>query len=144
MYGTLTPCATASYVQAHFTSARDSIPVITPDTSYFIGSSDKPPFVPPLSGSAGVRYDRTRWLVSGQLRGSTRQERLGDFEDPTAGYVVPSFGAGLRFVHNSQLHAITLRFDNAFNREYRDHLSRIKAVRPEAGRNLSVLYRLTM
>jgi len=135
---------TASYVRAHFTSARDSIPVITPDTSYFIGSSDKPPFVPPLSGSAGVRYDRTRWFVSGQLRGSTRQERLGDFEDPTAGYVVPSFGAGLRFVHNSQLHAITLRFDNAFNREYRDHLSRIKAVRPEAGRNLSVLYRLTI
>ncbi|HEX4933523.1 MAG TPA: TonB-dependent receptor, partial [Gemmatimonadaceae bacterium] len=136
--------ATASYVRARFTSTRDSIPVITPDTSYFIGASGRPPFVPPLNGSVGVRYDRTRWFVSGQLRGAARQERLGDFEDPTAGYVVPSFGAGVRFVRGAQLHAITLRLDNAFDQEFRDHLSRIKAVRPEAGRNVSLLYRLTM
>ena len=70
--------------------------------------------------------------------------KIQDFEDPTAGYVVPSLGAGVRFVRASQLHAITVHLDNALDREYRDHLSRIKSVRPEAGRGVSIVYRLTL
>lgn len=135
--------STLSYVQARFTSARADIPVITDTDTTFVPASDRPPFIPPLNGSVGVRYDRTRWFVSGQLRGAARQGRTGDFEDPTAGYLVPGLSAGVRFVRGSQLHAITVRLDNTFDREYRDHLSRIKAIRPEAGRNLTVLYRLT-
>ena len=136
--------ATASYVAARFTSARARIPVIEPETTYFVAASPHPPFIPPLNGSVGARYDRTRWFVSAQLRGAARQGRTGDFESPTAGYVVPGLGAGVRVVRGARLHAITLRLDNALDREYRDHLSRIKAIRPEAGRNVSLLYRLTL
>ncbi|MBC7896718.1 MAG: TonB-dependent receptor [Cytophagaceae bacterium] len=136
--------ATASYVRAHFRSTRDSVPVITATDTTFIPASRFPPFIPPFNGSAGVRYDRTRWFVSSALRFAARQGRTGDFEAPTASWLVPSMTAGLRIVRGATLHGVTLRLDNAFDREYRDHLSRIKAIRPEAGRNVSLLYRLTI
>jgi iron complex outermembrane receptor protein len=50
--------------------------------------------------------------------------------------------AGLRLVLGARLHTLTLRVDNVLDQEYRDHLSRVKAFLPEAGRNLSLLYRV--
>jgi iron complex outermembrane receptor protein len=41
------------------------------------------------------------------------------------------------------LHTITLRLDNLFDTEYRDHMSRTKDIMPGPGRNISLLYRLT-
>jgi iron complex outermembrane receptor protein len=135
--------ATASYVQARFTSARDSIPEITATDTTFRAASKYPPFIPPLNGQIGARLDRTRWFAGVSGRFAARQNRRGDFEEATAGYVVPSVDAGLRLVRGSQLHTVTLRVDNALDREYRDHLSRIKEILPEPGRNMSLLYRLT-
>jgi iron complex outermembrane recepter protein len=42
----------------------------------------------------------------------------------------------------SRLHSITLRADNLFNAEIREHLSRTKEIIPEAGQNVSLLYRV--
>ncbi len=58
--------------------------------------------------------------------------------------MVPNANAGLRVVRGSQLHTITLRLENALDRVYRDHLSRLKAIMPEPGLNLSLLYRVTL
>jgi iron complex outermembrane receptor protein len=135
--------ATVSYVRARFTGARDSLPVITATDTTFVAASSSPPFIPPLNGQLGVRLDRTRWFAGAGARFAARQDRLGDFEDPTAAYLVPNANVGIRIVRGSNLHTLTLRVDNAFDREYRDHLSRIKAIMPEPGRNLSLLYRLT-
>jgi len=49
----------------------------------------------------------------------------------------------LRFLVGARFHTLTLRLDNATNSLYRDHLARTKVVLPEAGRNLSVLYRVS-
>jgi iron complex outermembrane receptor protein len=136
--------ASASFVAARFTSERDSIPVITATDTTFIAASKYPPFIPPLNGQVGLRIDRTGWFASVAARYASKQDRLGDFEDPTAGYVVPNVSAGLRIVRGAQLHTITLKLDNALDRTFRDHLSRIKAIMPEAGRNLSLLYRVTL
>jgi iron complex outermembrane recepter protein len=136
--------ATASYVAARFTSERDSIPVISAEDTMFVAASKYPPFIPPLNGQVGLRLDRTRWFVSLGGRYASRQDRLGDFEAPTSGYLVPNGSAGIRLVRGSQLHTLTLRIDNAFDRTFRDHLSRIKAIMPEPGRNVSLLYRLTL
>lgn len=136
--------ATASWVEARFTSERDSIPVITAADTTFVPASPYPPFIPPLNGQVGVRLDRTRWFAGVAARFSARQDRLGDFEEPTAGFVVPNANAGLRVVRGSQLHTITLRLENALDRVYRDHLSRLKAIMPEPGLNLSLLYRVTL
>lgn len=39
---------------------------------------------------------------------------------------------------------ISLNVDNIFNKEYRNHLSRIKSILPEAGRNLRLIYKLML
>ncbi len=134
----------ASYVQAKFTSERDSLPVISPTDTTFVAASLYPPFIPPLNGQVGLNLDRTRWFASMAARYAAKQERLGDFEEPTAGYVVPNVSAGWRIVRGAQLHTITLKIDNVFNQTFRDHLSRIKAIMPEPGRNVSLLYRMTL
>jgi len=140
---TLVVDATASYVRAAFTSAREPIPVFDGTDTTFVPASRHPPLIPPLHGQAGARYDRTRWWAGASVRAAARQERLGDFETPTAGYALLDATAGLRLVQGSRLHAITLRLDNVLDREYRDHLSRIKALMPEPGRSVSLLYRVT-
>lgn len=136
---------TLSYVRARFTSARDSIPVIAPggtDTS-FVAASEYPPLIPPLHGRVALRHEHPRWFVEGGVRAAARQERTGDFETPTAGYGLADFSAGVRLLAGSRLHSFTLRADNLFDKEYREHLSRTKVIMPQPGRNVSLLYRLT-
>jgi iron complex outermembrane receptor protein len=48
----------------------------------------------------------------------------------------------VRLLLGGRIHSLTLRVDNAFDQEYRDHLSRVKEIMPEPGRNLSLLYRV--
>ncbi len=133
---------TASYVRARFTSARAPIPVISDADTTFVPASEHPPFIPPLNGRVGLRWELHNLTLAGGTRLSARQERTGDFEEPTAGYAVTDASASWRFVLGGQLHTLTLRVDNLFDREYRDHLSRIKAIMPEPGRDISLLYRL--
>ncbi|MGQ0537803.1 MAG: TonB-dependent receptor [Gemmatimonadaceae bacterium] len=134
--------ATASYVRARFTSARDSIPIFGDADTTLIPPSEFPPLIPPLHGELGLRYERPNWFAGAAVRGADRQARLGDFEELTAGYVVADLNAGFRFVRGSRLHSLTLRVDNSLDREYRNHLSRIKAIMPEPGRNVALVYRL--
>jgi iron complex outermembrane receptor protein len=68
---------------------------------------------------------------------------LGDFETRTPGYAVAHVVAGGRWLVGGRLHQLTLRLDNAGDKAYRNHLSLVKDLVPEAGRGLSVLYRLS-
>ena len=52
--------------------------------------------------------------------------------------------AGCRVLAGGRMHAVTLRVDNALDREFRDHLARTKTIMPQAGRNVSLLYRLML
>ena len=71
-------------------------------------------------------------------------ERLGDFEEPTAAYAVLNLDAGIQLMVGGRLHSITARVDNVFDTEYRNHLSRIKDLMPQPGRNFALLYRVTI
>ena len=42
------------------------------------------------------------------------------------------------------LHSVTARIDNVFDTEYRNHLSRIKDLMAQPGRNFALLYRVTI
>lgn len=134
---------TASYVRAEFTSKLDSIPAFEGGDTTFVAASEHPPMIPPLHGHVGVRYERKSYFGGVGLRVAAEQERLGDFEAPTDGYVVGDLSAGIRFSRGARFHTVTLKVDNLFDTEYYDHLSRIKEIMPEPGRNVSVLYRLT-
>jgi iron complex outermembrane recepter protein len=140
---TLVVDATASYVRGTLRGAPDSLPAdpglglpARPGSRYL-------PLVPPLQGRLGARYERPRWFAGAAVRAAARQERLGDFEAETAGYAVGDLTAGVRLLAGARLHTLTLRVENVLDQEYRDHLSRVKEIMPEAGRNVSLLYRVT-
>jgi iron complex outermembrane receptor protein len=138
---------TVSYVEARFTNDRAPIPVftLTPtgiDTT-FQPASRYPALIPPLNGRVELRYERPRAFGGGGVRFAARQSRTGDFEEPTGGYAIAHVTTGYRFLTRSQLHTLTLGVDNLFDTEYRNHLSRAKAIMPEPGRNVRLLYRLT-
>jgi len=100
------------------------------------------PWTPPLKGrSALVREGkRVKWTAS--FRAASQQTHLGPFEEPTDGYIVPDLAAQMHFVRAGVLHTLTMAIDNLTDTSYRDHLSRVKSVMPEPGRNIRLLYRL--
>lgn len=104
---------------------------------------DEPiPWMPPLRGSLTVGRERGPLALSATLRGAVRQERLGAFEEPTAGHVTLDVSAEYYFALRGFLHTVTLGVENATDTAYRDHLSRVKSIMPEPGRNLKFLYKV--
>jgi iron complex outermembrane receptor protein len=63
------------------------------------------------------------------------QTRLDNFETSTAGYSLLNFGFRQSFTIGITTALFTAGIDNILNVEYRNHLSRVKSVMPEAGRN---------
>ncbi len=100
------------------------------------------PLVPPLKGHAALKYERPSWYVRAEAGMAARQDRVGEFEKPTAGYTVFNAAAGLRLTLGGRLNVLTVSLVNAANTEYRNHLSRVKEIMPEAGRGLNAVYRV--
>ncbi len=134
---------TASYVRAKFTSDRAPIPIITSTDTTFVPASQNAPLIPPLNGNVGLRYERPKFFTGAGVKWAAAQNRLGDFETRTDGYAVGNLSAGVRLPQGDRFHTITLSVDNLFDTEYRDHLSRIKEIMPQPGRNIGIMYRVT-
>ncbi|NNE69098.1 MAG: TonB-dependent receptor [Rhodothermales bacterium] len=104
---------------------------------------DQPiPWTPPFQHSVSVRYEQRALTVGASLRGSSGQERLSEFEEPTDGYLVPDLFGEYILTTSGTLQTITLAIDNVTNTVYRDHLSRVKSIMPEPGRNVRLVYRV--
>ena len=101
------------------------------------------PLVPPLKGQVALKYERPRWFIRGEAEMAARQDRIGRFETETDGYVVYNAAAAARLTLGGRLNVVTVSLDNAMDTVYRNHLSgRVKEIMPEAGRGLSVTYRV--
>lgn len=98
--------------------------------------------IPPLNGKVALRYVTHPLNVHLTARFSDGQHRLGEFEESTNGYVVYDAGIQLAFPVWQLQHQAVLTIENILDTEYRQHLSRIKSVMPEPGRNVKLLYRL--
>ena len=123
--GDLTVEAVASYVQGR------------------IEATDEPlPLIPPLQARFAIGYAPRNWFVEAEARVADRQDRTGPFESPTDGYTVFDLSAGVRITLMGRLNVITLRAENLGNTVYRNHLSRVKEIMPQAGRSVSVAYRV--
>ena len=125
MVGNLTMEAVASYVHGRIEATGQPLPLI-----------------PPLQARFGVGYAPRNWFVRAETRVAARQDRTGPFESATDGYTVFDFSAGLRITVLGRLNVITVRGENLGNAIYRNHLSRVKEIMPEAGRSISVAYRV--
>lgn len=105
--------------------------------------TDEPlPLIPPLQGRLGLEYETPTWFLRGETELAARQDRLGVFETATDGYAVMHASAGLRLTVAGRLNVFTLSFENLGDTEYRNHLSRVKEILPEAGRGVSLTYRV--
>ena len=100
------------------------------------------PLVPPLKGHVALKYERPSWYLRAEAEMAGMQDRVGEFEEPTRGYTVFNATAGVRLTLGGRLNVLTVSLVNAGNTEYRNHLSRVKEIMPEAGRSLNVSYRV--
>ena len=70
------------------------------------------------------------------------QNRVGLYEETTPGYETYNL-IGTYTIRSAQaIHKFILQIDNIFDRKYYNHLSRIKSIMPEKGRNIGFQYRL--
>lgn len=100
------------------------------------------PLIPPLRGRVALEYAPTSWFARVESEVAAAQHRTGEFESATEGYAVLHASAGLRLTLRGRLSVLTLSAENLTDREYRNHLSRVKEIMPEAGRGVSVTYRV--
>ena len=66
------------------------------------------------------------------------QTRLGEFESYTPPYFLVDFILDFNLKNQN----FTIQFNNLFNKLYYNHLSRIKSIMPEPGRNLAINYKI--
>jgi iron complex outermembrane recepter protein len=120
-----------------------------------IEDGDPLPSIPPLNGMLEARYERGVYYLTAGWEAAAAQNRVPHPfpspieegvmiapERPTRGYDLVNFGAGLRLGGAGSLHTLTLQIDNALDTVWRQHLSRIKEVAPQPGRNVQVMYRV--
>lgn len=100
------------------------------------------PTIPPLKGNAELSYNKNGLKVGAKSKWAAKQNRTGEFETPTDGYTTLNLFSQYRFEKWDLLHTVALNANNVTNATYRDHLSRIKEIYPEPGRNISLLYRV--
>ncbi|MCH8524506.1 MAG: TonB-dependent receptor [Balneolales bacterium] len=100
------------------------------------------PFIPPLTGKVDLKYTRGVYTIGSSARFASAQNRLGEFEEPTDGYRVFDAFAQAHFTHGTHMHTFSLTLENIADTTYRMHLSRVKAIMPEPGRNIKLLYRM--
>jgi iron complex outermembrane receptor protein len=132
------------------------------------------PAMPPLRARVQLRRERPRWFAAVGTEMAARQGRVpapppgvadaraacvpraaSDGAQDEAGLLPAEFcatpgwallngSAGVRWPLGARLHAITLVVDNALDATWRDHLWRAKQLAPQPGRNLRLLYRVTL
>jgi iron complex outermembrane receptor protein len=100
------------------------------------------PRIPPLRGMVGVEWRDNAFTVRPELVLANHQTRVFDNETPTAGYALFNVNASYSFVTNRVTHIVSFSGYNLSDTLYRNHLSFIKEIAPEIGRNFRLNYAL--
>jgi iron complex outermembrane receptor protein len=100
------------------------------------------PMIPPLKGNIELSYNKDGLKIGTKSKWAAEQNRTGEFENSTDSYATFNLFGQYRFEKWDLLHTLSLNANNILNTTYRDHLSRIKEIYPEPGRNISLLYRM--
>lgn len=121
-----------------------SITIGEQDTTSLSGvtASQALPQIPPFKLKSSFKFVDAGFEGGIRLIHASKQARTGEFETPTNSYSLLNTFIQYRFESKKLLHTFSLNITNLLNEEYQNHLSRIKDLRPEPGRNLSLLYRV--
>lgn len=98
--------------------------------------------IPPLKGLFTLQYASGNALAGISTEMTMAQNRVDVFEQATAGYGVLNAFFQFRISSQELIHSFSINAENILNTEYRNHLSRVKILMPEAGFNLKGTYRL--
>ena len=101
------------------------------------------PRITPLRYSVSLNYQGKDWTANIEGRRVAAQNRVAEFETPTAGYTFLNASVGYNFRVGPTLNNVYLQGVNLTNEEGRDHLSFLKEVLPLPGRNIIVGLRTT-
>ncbi len=107
----------------------------------FRDNSQPLPQIPPLKGTTGVEFKADDIQIGLSCDWAFSQKNVDTFEQPTTGYYVFNFFVQYLFNINESINSISLNLDNILNKSFRNHLSRIKSIFPEAGFNLRLIYK---
>lgn len=100
------------------------------------------PMIPPLKLNLEVYYTYKNLNIYSRVEYNSAQTKTDKFELPTDSYLIANLGMNLSTDYFGKYSTISITCDNLFNRIYRNHLSRIKQILPEPGRNIRLIYRL--
>lgn len=116
---------------------------------------DPLPAIPPLQAGAELRWESPSFFLEAGMEAQSRQDRVPApipdpsnpsgtllLEHPTPGSTFLNVAAGTTWRMGEGDHSVVLQVRNLGNRLRRDHLSRVKDVAPEPGRNVQLLYRI--
>ncbi len=105
--------------------------------------SNKPlPRIPPFRAVLGLDYRLQNFSLRPELILAAKQNRVFDFETPTAGYAVFNVNASYTVISGRKAHIFSVNAYNLNNKLYRNHLSFLKEIAPEIGRGVRFNYAL--
>ncbi len=124
--------------------ASASLTIGEQDTTSVLGDTGVQPLplIPPLKANLSLKYVKGGFEVGSRVVLASKQDRTGAFEDETDGYVLTNLFSQYRFSSKKLLHTFSFGVSNLFDVEYRNHLSLIKDLHFEPGRNFTILYRV--
>jgi iron complex outermembrane receptor protein len=102
-------------------------------------SGDPLPRIPPFRFLGGVRYQYNAFQIGGTVTATAKQDRVFAIEEPTDGYQLLKLFSSYSFPTGGGASTITARVDNVTDELYRNHLSLIKDLTPETGRNFKLV-----
>lgn len=98
------------------------------------------PMIPPVKSNLSIEYlPTTQFSILLRSENAFSQGKLAQFEEKTAGYSIISVNTAFSFNLFETYSTISLNAENLLNKEYFNHLSRIKSVFPESGRNVKLI-----
>jgi len=95
-------------------------------------------YMNPMKEIATLDYKKDNLNYKFRFSKIHAQNKLGEFESYTPGVLLTDFV--LDYIYDE--HNITIQFNNIFDKTYYNHLSRIKDISPEPGRNIAISYKV--
>lgn len=136
--GSLVFHSSFSYTRGRRTLADDETTLLNSENTY-----GNLPMIPPFRINGGLSYSAGSFSFGGDVQLVGSQDQTDIFEEPTDSYKVINLKTEYRTSTNRNLlHTLSLRGNNLLNERYFNHLSRVKEIFPEPGRNVQLLYRL--
>lgn len=112
--------------------------------AYFSDNKKALPSIPPLKSSIELKYITSSLNLMYRFEYGASQTKVDTFEEKTDAYQLHSISSAYIFNYENVVFSLSASIENLLNSKWYNHLSRIKSIMPEAGRNfklnLRVLY----